>query len=135
MFVSSAISLTENGLSKFSFNHDDCFHDAAGIPIRLSQSLKLFALLATPQAVKNLTLQQRCEHSTVLRLSEELEQSEYRIEQFRRHSAEEHAAIRFRRPLGLAGGPKRRYLFYVEVQAHPKVWLCFRGRRDSPRHR
>jgi hypothetical protein len=40
----------------------------------------LFALLATSQAVKDLPMQQRCEYSTVLRLSEEPEQAEYRIE-------------------------------------------------------
>src|ERR1700722_7643223 len=117
------------------FQPDDGFRDAAGMTIRLCHSLKLLTLLATPQAVKNLPVQQRCEYSTVLRLSEELEQSHYRIEQFRRHSAEENTAIRFRRPLDLAGGPKRRYLFYVEVQAHPEEWLCFRGRRDSSRDR
>jgi hypothetical protein len=62
------------------FQPDDGLHDAAGIAIRLCHSLKLFALLATPQAVQILPMQKRCEYSTVLRPSEEPEQAEYRIE-------------------------------------------------------
>ena len=80
MFASWAISFVEKWLVEVLFQPDDGLHDAADIAIRLCHSLKLFALLATPQAVKDLPMQQRCEYSTVLRLSEEPEQAEYRIE-------------------------------------------------------
>jgi hypothetical protein len=43
--------LIEEGLSKYSFSQMTGFYDAAGIAIRLRHSLKLFALLATPQTV------------------------------------------------------------------------------------
>src|ERR1700733_13058640 len=115
------------------FQPDDSLHHAAGIAIRLCHSLKLLTLLATPQAVKDFPPQQGCEHSTVLRLSEEPEQAEYRLEKIRRHSAEENTAIRLLRPWDLAGGPKRRNLFYVEVHVHPEERLCFRDTRDSSR--
>src|ERR1700722_6111308 len=45
-------------LVKVLFQPEDGLHDAAGIAIRLCPSLKLFALLATPQAVQDLPLQQ-----------------------------------------------------------------------------
>ena len=67
------------GLVEVLFQPEDGLHDAAGIAIRLCHSLKLFALLATPQAIKNLPLQQGCEYGTV-RLSQQPQQSEYRIE-------------------------------------------------------
>jgi len=80
MFASLAIRFIENGLSKFSFSQMTAFATPLGIAIRLCHSFKLFALLATQQAVKNLAVQQGCEYSTVLRRSEEPEQSKYRIE-------------------------------------------------------
>ena len=61
------------------FEPDHGFHDAAGVAVRLRHSLRLFAMLATPQAVKDLPLQQWCEYSTVFRLSKKPEQTEYRI--------------------------------------------------------
>jgi len=72
------LSSWEKG-SSIALDKWDGFRDAAGMTIRLCHSLKLLTLLATPQAVKNLPMQQRCEYSTVLRLSEEPEQPEYRI--------------------------------------------------------
>src|SRR6202046_4015278 len=44
-------------LVKVLFQPADGLYDAAGIAVRLCHSLKLFALLATPQAVKNLPMQ------------------------------------------------------------------------------